>query len=228
MPASSSCPRWSASSWAWCSEYHGEQSAQPLRIKMVYRAFSFWTLGIDDRYHTRMDNSILVFGIQIQKRNGKIRKEMSFSPYRMFSCVSMKFLYANRFPGTRNDDGVLIGRIDINSASRIYHLYQRAHSRSRRSKNTYENAYKIRRRKSRGADWKNQIIFPMRDVTIYRHEDGQAYVIPWEDRDNPTESEMHPEWAKTIVYTIMPHTWMDMIKSKTKEEVNLILSRYVP
>jgi hypothetical protein len=33
----------------------------------------------------------------------------------------------------------------------------------------------------------------MRDVTIYRHEDGKARMIPWIDRENPTEKETNPE-----------------------------------
>lgn len=32
----------------------------------------------------------------------------------------------------------------------------------------------------------------MRDVTIYEIC-GEYRVLPWEDRDNPTESELHPE-----------------------------------
>lgn len=32
----------------------------------------------------------------------------------------------------------------------------------------------------------------MRDVTIYRHEDGHAAMIPWKDREQPTKEELHP------------------------------------
>lgn len=32
----------------------------------------------------------------------------------------------------------------------------------------------------------------MRDVTIYRHEDGKARMIPWSDRETPTEQEITP------------------------------------
>ena len=67
----------------------------------------------------------------------------------------------------------------------------------------------------------------MLDVTIYRHEDGKAKVVPWSDRDNPTQEELHPEGARLIVYTPMPHDWYQMIKNRTEEEVNTILSRFV-
>lgn len=72
-------------------------------------------------------------------------------------------------------------------------------------------------------EWNN-----MRDVTIYRHEDGKAKVVPWSDRDNPTQEELHPEGARLIVYTPMPHDWYQMIKNRTEEEVNTILSRLIP
>lgn len=68
----------------------------------------------------------------------------------------------------------------------------------------------------------------MLDVTIYRHEDGKAKIKVWKDRDNPTEEEMKPQGARLIVYTPMPHDWYHMIKNKTEEEVNTILSRFVP
>jgi len=68
----------------------------------------------------------------------------------------------------------------------------------------------------------------MLDVTIYRHEDGKARVVAWSDRDNPTEEELKPLWAKTMVYTPMPHDWYHMIKNKTEDEVSKILSRFIP
>ena len=68
----------------------------------------------------------------------------------------------------------------------------------------------------------------MRDVTIYRHEDGKAKVVPWKDRENPTPEELRPAGARLIVYTPMPHDWYQMIKHRTEEEVNTILSRFVP
>jgi len=37
------------------------------------------------------------------------------------------------------------------------------------------------------------ILNNMLDVTIYRHEDGKARVIPWSDREKPTQNELHPE-----------------------------------
>jgi len=67
----------------------------------------------------------------------------------------------------------------------------------------------------------------MRDVTIYRHEDGHAAMIPWKDREQPTKEELHPTWAKLTVYTIMPHDWVYAMQNKTKDEVTSILSRYI-
>ena len=68
----------------------------------------------------------------------------------------------------------------------------------------------------------------MQDVTIYRHEDGKARVTVWKDRDNPTPLELTPKWATIMSYTTMPHDWVRWIKDKTEDEVNEILSRYVP
>lgn len=67
----------------------------------------------------------------------------------------------------------------------------------------------------------------MRDVTIYRHEDGKARVIPWSDRDNPTQLEIDPIGATMLTYTTMPHDWVQWIRTKTEDEVNDILSRYI-
>lgn len=33
----------------------------------------------------------------------------------------------------------------------------------------------------------------MRDVTIYVYEGGKLGLVPWNDRDNPTEEELRPE-----------------------------------
>lgn len=69
----------------------------------------------------------------------------------------------------------------------------------------------------------------MKDVTLWRsNEDGKARMIEWSDRDHPTEEEMMPEWHRFIVYTTMPTDWVEYVKNKTEDEVNVILSWFVP
>jgi hypothetical protein len=53
-------------------------------------------------------------------------------------------------------------------------------------------------------------------------------MIPWIDRENPTEKETNPEWAIITVFTTMPHDWISFMKERTEDEVNVILSWIIP
>lgn len=68
----------------------------------------------------------------------------------------------------------------------------------------------------------------MRDVTLFRHEDWHAGIIPWADRDNPTEAELNPEWARIIIHTIFTHDQVDALVGQTKDHISKALSWMVP
>jgi len=68
----------------------------------------------------------------------------------------------------------------------------------------------------------------MRDVTMYRRNDGSVDYIPWANRDNPTNAEINPPEAKYIVYTVFPHNTVDGLKNMTKDKVDAFLNSYIP
>lgn len=67
----------------------------------------------------------------------------------------------------------------------------------------------------------------MKEITIFRHEDGTARWIVWKDRDNPSIEEINPEWAVFITYTIMPGEFCNYVANATKEKVHELLDSFI-
>lgn len=68
----------------------------------------------------------------------------------------------------------------------------------------------------------------MKDVTLYRKDDGNVWMKIWADRANPTSKELTPEWASIVVYQKFPHDVIDYIMKGTKDEVNAFINDYLP
>jgi hypothetical protein len=68
----------------------------------------------------------------------------------------------------------------------------------------------------------------MRQVTIYRHNDSSARIVPWAEVDKMTELERTPMGAELLVYTTLPHDVVEYLVGATKDKVSEYLSSYLP
>jgi hypothetical protein len=68
----------------------------------------------------------------------------------------------------------------------------------------------------------------MRQVTLYRHNDSSARIVPWAEVDNMTELERTPVGAEILIYTTLPHDVVDYLMQATKDQVSEYLSSYLP
>lgn len=68
----------------------------------------------------------------------------------------------------------------------------------------------------------------MKSVTIYRHNDSSARIVPWAKPDEMTDAEVSPEGAEIIMYTKLTHDEVDYLMNATRDQVSEYLSSYLP
>jgi hypothetical protein len=64
------------------------------------------------------------------------------------------------------------------------------------------------------------------DVTIYRHNDGNAKMV--QHSVPPTPQELTPEWAEILYYAKFPQQFVNELQWLTVKHINNILCDYLP